>query len=562
MIDKPFNMRRAGVRLMVGLLLFPALVWGQSTNAPLSEEYYQLLDRYEIKQGRLAESFYSGFKPVQRRAIAEFVGKQLDSISGLNERDVFNLRYLANDNWEWSEQATVNRKPLLKYFYRHHPDLYSVDTEDFDLHVKPVLYLEGGVEAGEDSRPYINTRGVELRARINKKVGFYSLLTENQARFPGYVRERIREQTVVPGEGFYKGFKEGGVDFFQARGYVSFNPVQNINIQFGQDKFFIGNGQRSLLLSDVGNTYPFLKVQTQIWRFSYTNLFAELRGNFPGRRSNPYDIKKFLVLHHLSLNVTDNFNLGFFEALVSGDSLGNGFQPEYLNPVIFYRAIEHYAGSNTSNALVGMDAKWNFLNHFQVYGQFVLDEFLLAHMRERNGWWGNKWASQLGLKYVDALGIQNLDMQLEWNRARPFMYTHASGHTSYTHYLQALAHPLGANFDEKLLLTRFQPVKRLQLELQYLQALYGRDSLRTNVGSNILKEYGNRSGEFGHKIGQGVPIRLKIVQLQLSYMVAHRLYLDFKQSMRQLSTHAVPAEMDYFSTLGMRWNIGRRTHLF
>ena len=175
------------------------------------------------------------------------------------------------------------------------------------------------------------------------------------------------------------------MDFFQARGYVNLNPVQNINIQFGQEKFFIGNGKRSLLLSDVGNTYPFLKIQTQVWRFSYTNLFAELRENFPGRRSNPSDIKKFLALHHLSLNVSDNFNLGFFEVLVSGDSLGEGGQLEYLNPVIFYWVIEHYTGSTTSNALVGIEVKWNFLDHFQLYGQFVLDEFLLAHFRGKTG---------------------------------------------------------------------------------------------------------------------------------------------------------------------------------
>jgi hypothetical protein len=547
---------------LFGLLFTPWFGWAQSTNVPLSDEYYHLLDRYEIKQAHIPVQIHSSFKPYQRKAVAAFADSLPDHFNGLNQRDLYNVQFLLNDSWEWTENAEVEQRPLFKSFYQHKPDLYSVDTKAFDLHLKPVLYLQGGLEAGESSRSYINSRGMEIRGRINKKVGFYSLLTENQARFPGYVRERIGEQSVVPGEGFYKGFKEGGVDFFHARGYVSFNPVRNINIQFGQDKVFIGNGQRSLLLSDVGNTYPFLKIQTQVWRFSYTNLFAELRGNFPGRRSNPSDIKKFFALHHLSLNVTDNVNLGFFEALVSGDSLGNGFQLEYLNPVIFYRAIEHYAGSNASNALVGMDAKWNFLKHFQLYGQFVLDEFLLANMRERNGWWGNKWASQLGLKYLDALGVRNLEIQVEWNRVRPFMYTHASEHSNYTHYLQPLAHPLGANFDENLLLTRYQPAKRLQLEVQYLHAMYGRDSLRTNVGSNILKGYGSRAGEFGHKIGQGVPTRLKIVQLQLSYMVAHRLFLDFTQIMRQLSTHAVPAEREYVSTLGMRWNIGRRSHLY
>ena len=168
----------------------------------------------------------------------------------------------------------------------------------------------------------------------------------------------------------------------------------------------------------------------------------------------------------------------------------------------------------------------------------------------------------MGFKYLDALGIRNLDIQLEWNRARPFMYTHASGHTNYTHYLQPLAHPFGANFDEKLLLARYQPAKRLQLELQYLQAAYGRDSLQSNVGSNIFKEYSSRSGEFGHKIGQGKATNIRLAQLHLSYMLAHRLYLDFSQSIRQVSSNAIPENKEYFTSLGLRWNVGRRTHLY
>ena len=176
-----------------------------------------------------------------------------------------------------------------------------------------------------------------------------------------------------------------------------------------------------------------------------------------------------------------------FEAIVSGDSTGTGFELAYLNPVIFYRAIEHYTGSNKSNALVGADAKWNFLNRFQIYGQFVLDEFLLEHVKARDGWWANKWATQLGAKYIDVFGIPNLDMQVEWNRARPFMYAHISDHTSYTHYDQPLAHPLGANFDEQLMILRYQPLTRLFVEARYLQANYGKDSVNSNFGLFAIK---------------------------------------------------------------------------
>jgi hypothetical protein len=546
---------------LVLMMLFVTAVYPQSTNAPLSSEYYHLLDRYEIRKAGFAKHYFSSFKPVQRKAIAEFAAEQLDSISSLSKVDHFNLQFLTNDNWEWTRKAEVERNPCLKIFYKRKPALYSVHIPEFDLQINPVVHLEGGIELDKSST-YINTRGLELRAKINQKVGFYSLITENQARLPGYVRERIREQSTVPGEGFYKGYKDGGIDFFHARGYVSINPVQNIHIQFGQDKFFIGNGKRSLILSDFGTTYPFLKFQTQIWRFSYTNLFAELRGNFPGRANNPSDIKKFLALHHLSLNLSDNVNIGFFEALISGDSIAGGFHVEYLNPVIFYRAIEHYANSNTSNALVGIDWKWNFLRHFQLYGQFVLDEFLLAHLRDETGWWANKWASQLGVKYVDALAIRNLDIQLEWNRARPFIYSHESGYTNYTHYLQPLAHPHGANFDEKLLNIRYQPVKRLQIEAQYLNMDYGRDSLKSNVGNNIFLNYNNRSGEFGHKIGQGLQTNLKIAQVNISFMLAHRMYIELTQTLRQYASSSGPEENSFVTTIGMRWNMGRREYLF
>ena len=54
-------------------------------------------------------------------------------------------------------------------------------------------------------------------------------------------------------------------------------------------------------------------------------------------------------------------------------------------------------------------------------------------------------AYKLGLKYIDVLGIDNLDYQVEWNTARPYTYSHYDD-ANYTHYNQALAHPVGSKF--------------------------------------------------------------------------------------------------------------------
>jgi hypothetical protein len=63
----------------------------------------------------------------------------------------------------------------------------------------------------------------------------------------------------------------------------------------------------------------------------------------------------------LSINIGKKLNLGVFElvAFSPDDSASTDhFRMDYLNPVIFYRAIEQQNGS-TDNVLLGMDFKWN-----------------------------------------------------------------------------------------------------------------------------------------------------------------------------------------------------------
>lgn len=74
--------------------------------------------------------------------------------------------------------------------------------------------------------------------------------------------------------------------------------------------------------------------------------------------------------------------------------------------------MEH--GLNSSdNAVLGMDWKWNFMNRFSFYGQFILDEFIKDEMFGRTQSWVNKWGYQAGIKYINVANINNLDLQLE-----------------------------------------------------------------------------------------------------------------------------------------------------
>ena len=544
----------------------------QSTNIPLNKDTYHLIDRLEILNGDLAPNHHSAVKPYTRKAVAQFTDSIQNQGFITSKKDKFNVEYLRNDNWEWVDSSTnVSKNTFLKIFYNNKSDFLhgSDQKEGISVHVNPVLYLSYGGESASSDYTYINTRGVQVRGLIDKKVGFYTFIGENQARFPSYVRDFVKEKGVVPNEGFWKDFGNNGYDFFTATGYISFNATKHINLQFGHDKQFIGDGHRSMLLSDFSPPALFLKVNTQVWKVNYTNLFtqvfADAYGKAYGSVSNTKFPKKYLVSHRLGVNLGKHINLGVYEAIVFGreDSLGNNhFELGYLNPIIFYRAIEHQSGS-LDNALVGLDAKWNFLHHFSMYGQFILDEFKLDELTASNGWWANKFGYQLGLKYIDALGLKNLDLQAEYNLARPYIYTHSTIYSNYGNYRQSMAHPLGANFKEMIGILRYQPIPKLNFTGKIIYATYGLDTLGSNWGKDILKNYNTREQNYGNTIGQGVASSLKFIDITTTYQLKHNVFVDLKLITReQKSDVPALANKSTIYSFAFRWNIAQRLQEF
>ena len=544
----------------------------QSTNAPLNKDYYHLIDRLEIRSGNMAPSHHSAVKPYSRVAIGSF----LDSMAGnevlTSKADEFNNGYLSNDNWQWTEtHDNLNPKPIWNTIYKYKSDfLYGADKNKYiSIHVNPVLNLSIGGESADSRYTYINTRGIQIQGMIDEKVGFYTFLGENQKRSPLYVRDWVGQNRVVPGEGFWKSYGDKGYDFFTATGYISFNATKHINFQFGHDRQFWGDGYRSMVISDFSPPSLFLKINTNVWRLNYTNLFtqifADAYGQSGGSIGNTQFPKKYLVAHRLSFNIGKNVNLGVSESIVFGreDSLGNNhFELAYLNPIIFYRSLEHQNGS-LDNALIALDAKWNFLKHFSLYGQMMFDEMKVDEFINNKGWWGNKFGYQLGLKYIDVLNVSNLDLQLEYNAARPYTYTHSTIYSNYANYRQPVAHPIGANFKEFIAIVKYQPIPKLSLTGKLIKANYGLDPANTNYGKDVLRDYNTRVSDQGNFIGQGIATDLTFADFTATYMIWHNTFFDAKIIYR--NQDSADDQFDQKSTIysmSFRWNIAQRLQEF
>jgi hypothetical protein len=548
--------------VIITLLVLAQGIFAQSTYVPYNRDYYNLVDRFGVKYANDFEFFQNTYKPLRRSYIADLLLIVNEDRENLNSRDLFNLDYLMNDNWYWTNAASSDsEKNAWDIFYVKKNDFYSHTEKNFSIHINPVFEFGGGKDTDNDLALFTNTRGIEAHGTIDDKIGFYTFLTETQTRLPQYVFDYIRGVPhAFPNEGFWKPFGEDAWDLTHARGYITFNLTKSIDVQTGYDKNFIGNGFRSMVLSDFSSPYLFLKINTRLGRFLYTNLFAELTEDIIFGNQDPGDGNyptKFMAMHRLSVNFSKNVEVGVFETIIARKADIN-----YFNPIIFYRAIEQQQGS-PDNINLGLDFKVNIHNKYQVYGQAIIDEFLIGALLEGNGDWRNKFGIQLGAKYFDAFKISTLDLQAEYNVSRPYFYAYEDPALSYTNYRNPLSHPLGANFNEIVLTARYQPVNKLTLYSKIIRSNYGQDKNGLNYGGNLLLSTDDRIGNTGNTIGQGAETISTYLEITGTYMLKHNIFIDFRNTLRDFNSEIDSRDLNSFiSTISLRWNIGKREHEF
>ncbi|MFQ3575988.1 MAG: hypothetical protein SNJ77_06085, partial [Cytophagales bacterium] len=539
----------------------------QSVYVPVNADYHHLIDRLEIKSGKLSNEIFTTHKALSRHSIVGLTDTVFqDSLFKMTSKDRFNISYLRDDNWEWADSGD-SKKSLIKHFFKKKNALLKKELPEFILIANPVLHLSAGREPGKKYETiYQNTRGAEIRGHLDNKIGFYALMTENQVIFPEFARI-LDTVPLVYGENYSKrtAQKPQISDFLSARAYVTGNLTKHWSLQFGHDKHFVGNGMRSLLLSDHAGSYLFARSMVKIWKFQYMNLFAQMTAT--PTINDSYYRKKYFAMHHLSVNLTKNINIGVFEIVNFGRPNNGGFDFNYLNPIIFYRSVEQNLGSY-DNAMLGFDWKINFLRHFSFYGQVLLDELLVSKVRERKGDWVNKQALQTGLKYIDVFGIGNLDIAGEFNYVRPFVYQHLDLERSHAHYLQPLAHPAGANFAEWVAVARYQPLKRVFVTAKTIILRQGVDTLGSNfnVGADVRKSYNDRiepdgvGTTTGHKVGQGIDRNLIFANFTCTFMAKHNVFFDLSITSRAVNSakqSELSSRTSLFS-LAFRWNITQR----
>jgi len=552
--------------------LSPGSVRAQSTYIPQGSKFEHFLDRMEILMQTNPDLNISTAKPISRR-LAVRVAELADSLDKFYPYDEFyhiskvdraNLQSLLMNNIEWvttKKDSFVSKRPWFHTFYNNKANFYEVHDKDFFLVVDPAIQQTQSYESSNKQRVFLNSKGVTLRGLIAGKLGFSAYLTDNQERGPGYFQQRVTQYDAIPGAGYFKTFGKTGWDYFDNRASIYFNTWKYVDWQFGYDKNFIGNGYRSLFLSDYAAPYLFLKFNTRIWKLNYQTIYMELISQHNTHTDYQYP-KKYAVVHHLNINATPWLNVGLYENVVF--SRADHYDFSYLNPVIFLVSAQQQNGS-PDKTTAGIDWKANIGHAVQFYGQVLINEFILHQiLHYGNGYWANKQGLQLGLKYINAFDVKNLDLQFEGNAVRPFTYQHDDTVSNFSHYNQPLAHPLGANFYEFITIAHYQPSYRWTFEGKLIYYKQGLDSAGVNFGSDLFENYNTRPRDYGFQIGTGVPANCFLVSGLVSWQWKENLFFDLSAQYRNYSVHD-PSHTYHSSnstmfTAGVRINMFRRQY--
>lgn len=360
-------------------------------------------------------------------------------------------------------------------------NLAVLQAKDFYLTIDPLMNFEFGrdLDDGSNGQVTTNTRGILIQGNITEKVYFRTDFYETQSYFPTYMDSMILSSGAVPGQGKAKPFKTNGYDYPLVTGIVNFQASKNVNLQFGQDKMFIGNGYRSLLLSD--NSSPFLFLQAGLSLFenklNYHANWSALQTlvKVHGGGGDDLFARKQANFNYVSFKPNSIWEIGLFEGVIwerwNENSYSQDFDPLFINPVPFVNSFAKKSDTLV-NSILGMNVFVKPFTYTSFYGQ-------LSYGLEKEG-----VGFQVGTKLYEVLGIEGLSLQAEYNQVGGNVYGVKNDYVDYFHYNQPLAVQQMEDFSEVILIGNYRH-KRFLL---YAKASLA-DVVNPSIGDVTIQNY-------------------------------------------------------------------------
>ncbi|MFT5777119.1 MAG: hypothetical protein ACI837_000050 [Crocinitomicaceae bacterium] len=358
--------------------------------------------------------------------------------------------------------------------YQKH--LFEINAKDVYITISAAANISYGKDFGDTTERNLlhNMRGVHVEGDFFKTFSFATTFYENQARFSPYetnyymsVGEQYptsdttysTQNAVIPGAGRTKPFKDDGFDFAYATGYFVYSPVKTVRIAAGNNPQFIGDGHRSLLLSDNSYSAPYIRLDWNIsdhFNFSYlrSRQINLLRRSVSSSAEVYYESKGYSV-NYFTYKPTNKSSISLFEGSVwnrGNDTVSHFSHPLYFNPIPVLSGLI-LKDQDEVASLLGLNMNFQIAKKHRAYGQLAMNDFNTS-----------KIAYQIGYRGYDFFGLNDFTLQLEYNGVPRGVYEVSNRRLNYSHYNLPVAHSKGSGFSELILRTNYEH-KHLYAEL-------------------------------------------------------------------------------------------------
>ena len=396
--------------------------------------------------------------------------------------------------------------------------LFEIKGKDYYLKISPAIDFAYGKDLADTiSRTlFQNTRGLHVEGNLFKNFAFSTSLYENQGRYTQYETSYYKslgelypssdttfltQNAVIPGGGRTKEFKVDGFDYAFAVGYFVYQPFKWLRIMAGNNSQFIGDGHRSLLLSDNSYSAPYYRLNFKIsdkFNFVYhrARLMNLIRKPATSSVESYYEPKGYSV-NYFTYKPFEKLNISLFEGSIwnRSDSLTTRHShPLYYNPIPVISGLI-LKGKDEVVTLLGLNIGYQVAQHHRLYGQFAINDYD-----------SKKIAFQVGYRGYNFFKLKDLMLQFEYNYVAPKTYEANSRRLNYVHYNLPLAHVKGNGFQEILVRANYE-FKRVYADLSvsyYMTQNYSSESLlpiyRDITRSNGYVLYENL--ELGYRINR------------------------------------------------------------
>jgi hypothetical protein len=554
-------------------LIFTCIGIGQTVNVPLTHPIYDILERWET-QGFI-ENTYNHTKPFSREEVAVYLKEVFEKYTTNPERfssvDEQYLRYFASEFSEELQKLETNlpdysktnrfylfreKRPLSsiwpKFLYANNRNLLSKNYKDFSIYIDPLGQISNDdFLSDSDSIKTVHriSNGFLFRGNLGDNFGFYFMLTDNHIwQDPDFQRTEVIEESGFP---YLQFGDDRAADFDENVAYLTFK-YKYFYLLYGRDYNQWGVGHKgNLMLSTNAPIYDQIKLMVRYWRFKITHITAAIQYVPPAARESiksAYPIDVYWAGNRFEFYLGKGVQVGFAESIVYGN---RSLQIGYLNPLAFFKSIEHYYGDR-DNGAISFDASWRVFPGIKIYGEWFIDDIITTKLG--SDWFGNKFGYQTGIFIVDPFKLPGLDALVEYSRVKPYVYGHSlNDYNKYKNYDTILGHYIGSNSDDWFIRLRYYAHRRLRLQLDFENYRHGKnDSLNVGGDPDFPFRFGvdNEDVQFLN----GDRIYRTVLGGEVQYELLRNLFLSFKY--HQIESDKVEWEPIY--SFQVKFNFGYR----